>query len=196
MAGCVRSMRRSIVVLQHATRARSEWSHRGAVAGSGGGADLAAAPLCVRARRRRDSRSGRADSDVSAEGRLAPEDSACRAFFHSGHPRSARTGTSQIVEQAVKAIGRDAAIERSRAWRGNFLTRSQVIAALRQPAPGVVSLEQYRGDLQMHSVWSDGSQTLEAIVTAVLARGYQVQRRHRSLIRPADRPRHVDVCDC
>ena len=83
------------------------------------------------------------------------------------------TGTSQIVEQAVKAIGRDAAIERSRAWRANFLTRSQVIAALREPAPGAVSLEQYRGDLQMHSVWSDGSQTLEAIVTSVLARGYE-----------------------
>jgi histidinol phosphatase-like PHP family hydrolase len=107
------------------------------------------------------------------------KDGSLRKIRHVG-PSSTRvilevleTGTSQIVEQAVKAIGRDAAMERSRAWRANFLTRSQVIAALREPVPGSVSLEQYRGDLQMHSVWSDGSQTLEAIVTAVLARGYE-----------------------
>jgi histidinol phosphatase-like PHP family hydrolase len=107
------------------------------------------------------------------------KDGLLRKIRHVG-PSSTRvilevlaTGTSQIVEQAVKAIGRDAAIERSRAWRANFLTRSQVIAALRAPAPGAVSLKRYRGDLQMHSVWSDGSQTLEAIVTSVLARGYE-----------------------
>jgi histidinol phosphatase-like PHP family hydrolase len=107
------------------------------------------------------------------------KDGSLRKIRHVG-PSSTRvilevleTGTSQIVEQAVRTIGRDAAIERSRAWRANFLTRSQVIAALRQPAAGIVSLEQYRGDLQMHSVWSDGSQTLEAIVTSGLERGYQ-----------------------
>jgi histidinol phosphatase-like PHP family hydrolase len=83
------------------------------------------------------------------------------------------TGTSPIVEQAVKGSGRDAAVERSRAWRANFLTRSQVLAALREPAPGGVSLSQNCGDLQMHSVWSDGTQTLEAIVTSGLERGYQ-----------------------
>jgi putative hydrolase len=33
-------------------------------------------------------------------------------------------------------------------------------------------LEDYRGDLQMHSTWSDGSQTLEDIVATGLARGY------------------------
>jgi histidinol phosphatase-like PHP family hydrolase len=83
------------------------------------------------------------------------------------------TGTSLIVEQAVKASGRDAAAERSRALRANFLTRSQVLAALREPVSGSVSITQYRGDLQMHSVWSDGSQTLEAIVKSGLERGYQ-----------------------
>src|SRR6185312_5811825 len=34
------------------------------------------------------------------------------------------------------------------------------------------SLKDYRGDLQMHSTWSDGSQTLEEIVAAGLALGY------------------------
>jgi histidinol phosphatase-like PHP family hydrolase len=84
-----------------------------------------------------------------------------------------QTGTSRTVEEAVKASGRDADVERSRALRANFLTRSQVIAALREARPGGVSRKQYRGDLQMHSVWSDGSQTLDAIVTAGLERGYQ-----------------------
>ena len=31
----------------------------------------------------------------------------------------------------------------------------------------------YRGDFQMHSVWSDGAETLESIVEACLARGYR-----------------------
>src|SRR5262249_31070071 len=74
------------------------------------------------------------------------------------------TGASTTVEQAVAASSRRGAVEKSRALRSNFLTRSQVVAALREPVPGGVSLEGYRGDLQMHSVWSDGSQTLESIV--------------------------------
>jgi histidinol phosphatase-like PHP family hydrolase len=82
-------------------------------------------------------------------------------------------GRSPIVEQAVDASGRRADVEKSRALRANFLTRSQVIAALRDPVPGGVMLSDYRGDLQMHSVWSDGSQTLDAIVGSGLERGYQ-----------------------
>jgi len=83
------------------------------------------------------------------------------------------TGGSPTVEQAVEATSRRGAVDKSRALRTNFLTRSQVLATLREPVRGVVSLEHYRGDLQMHSVWSDGSQTLETIVTSGLERGYQ-----------------------
>jgi histidinol phosphatase-like PHP family hydrolase len=83
------------------------------------------------------------------------------------------TGNSTTVEQAVEASSRRAAVEKSRELRTNFMTRSQVVAALREPMRGGVSLEDYRGDLQMHSVWSDGSQTLEAIVTSGLERGYE-----------------------
>ncbi len=82
-------------------------------------------------------------------------------------------GTSPTVEQAVASSGRRDAVQKSRGWRANFLTRSQVLAAIRQSSPGSVSLRQYRGDLQMHSVWSDGSQTLEAIVASGLERGYE-----------------------
>jgi histidinol phosphatase-like PHP family hydrolase len=83
------------------------------------------------------------------------------------------TGGSPTVEQAIEASSRRVAVDKSRALRANFLTRSQVVAALREPAPGALSLAQYRGDLQMHSVWSDGTQTLEAIVASVLERGYE-----------------------
>jgi putative hydrolase len=84
-----------------------------------------------------------------------------------------RTGRSETVERAIAASGRGSEVARSRDLRGNFLTRAQVLAALknsklRGPRPG-----QYRGDLQMHSTWSDGSQTLSDIVEAGLARAYK-----------------------
>jgi histidinol phosphatase-like PHP family hydrolase len=83
------------------------------------------------------------------------------------------TGGSPTVEQAVAASGKRTDVEKSRALRENFLTRSQVLAALRGVSPGRVSLSEYRGDLQMHSVWSDGSQTLDAIITSGIERGYR-----------------------
>jgi putative hydrolase len=102
-----------------------------------------------------------------------------RKIQHIG-PSSARvvlevleTGGSPTVEQAIDASGKRAGIEKSRALRANFLTRSQVLAALGEATPGRVTLREYRGDLQMHSVWSDGSQTLEDIVTNGIDRGYQ-----------------------
>src|SRR6185369_14731269 len=55
---------------------------------------------------------------------------------------------------------------------GNFMSRAQVVAALNDPALAGPRLEDYHGDLQMHSVYSDGSQTLQDIVDAGIARGY------------------------
>ena len=107
------------------------------------------------------------------------KDGTLRKIQHIG-PSSGRvihevlaTGASPTVEQAVDASSRHSAVEKSRALRAHFLTRSQVVAALHEPSSSDVSLAQYRGDLQMHSVWSDGQQTLEAIVSSGLERGYQ-----------------------
>jgi histidinol phosphatase-like PHP family hydrolase len=47
------------------------------------------------------------------------------------------------------------------------------VAALRKRSAKSPSLEDYRGDLQMHSVWSDGHQTFRQIAEACLARGYE-----------------------
>jgi len=83
-----------------------------------------------------------------------------------------RTGSSPTVEQAIAASGRTGDVEKSRQLRGHYLSRAQVVAALRNPKLRAVRRDEYRGDLQMHSVWSDGSQTLEDIVEAGIARGY------------------------
>ena len=82
------------------------------------------------------------------------------------------TGASSTVEEAVAASPKRADVERSRRLRDGFLSRAQVARTLRDPSLYGPARKQYRGDLQMHSVWSDGSQTLEDICHAGRARGY------------------------
>jgi histidinol phosphatase-like PHP family hydrolase len=69
------------------------------------------------------------------------------------------TGTSNTVEDAIAAF--------------RFLSHAQIADALADRTLAGPAVEDYRGDLQMHSVWSDGRQTLEQIVEAGLARGYR-----------------------
>src|SRR3979409_1641796 len=75
-----------------------------------------------------------------------------------------QTGTSPTIERAIAESGQGSDIERRRDLRGHFLSRAQVLAALRNTKLVGPRLEDYHGDLQMHSTWSDGSQTLEEIV--------------------------------
>src|SRR4029450_11970493 len=83
-----------------------------------------------------------------------------------------RTGTSATIEESIAASGQKADIERRGALRGHFLSRAQVVAALRDTTLRGPRVEDYHGDLQMHSVYSDGSQTLADIVEAGIERGY------------------------
>jgi histidinol phosphatase-like PHP family hydrolase len=82
------------------------------------------------------------------------------------------TGASAIVEAAVLASGRGAEIERRRALRAGFLSRAAVLAVLAAPAPGAIGREDYRGDLQMHSRWSDGVHSVAQLAEAAVVRGY------------------------
>jgi putative hydrolase len=82
------------------------------------------------------------------------------------------TGASPVVERAVDASGKRAEIDRRRGLRAHFLSRARVRAINDDASLGGPRREDYRGDLQMHSTWSDGSQTLEAIVEAGRSRGY------------------------
>ena len=84
-----------------------------------------------------------------------------------------KTGTSVTIEKAIEDSGQSADVERRRGLRSHFLSRAQVLAALRNKALTGPGLEDYHGDLQMHSVWSDGSQTLEDIIEAGINLGYR-----------------------
>ena len=83
-----------------------------------------------------------------------------------------QTGTSATVERAIAESGKGSDIERRRDLRGNFLSRAQVVAALNNKKLVGPRVDDYRGDLQMHSTWSDGSQSLADIVEAGIERGY------------------------
>ena len=83
-----------------------------------------------------------------------------------------RTGASSIVEQAVAECPQREDVLRRRGLRGNFLSRAATLSVLHTRKAYVPSLGDYRGDLQMHSDWSDGSQTLEVICDTGIARGY------------------------
>ena len=79
-------------------------------------------------------------------------------------------GTSAFVERAVSQSGKEDEVARLRGFRRQFLSRAAVREILSRK--GTPSREKYRGDFQMHSIWSDGAETLESIVTACLERGW------------------------
>jgi histidinol phosphatase-like PHP family hydrolase len=84
-----------------------------------------------------------------------------------------RTGTSAIVEQAVASSPRKAEVEKRRRFRRAFLSRHAMRAILDAPLPPtLVSPAQYRGDLQMHSTWSDGAESIASLAEAALALGW------------------------
>src|SRR4051812_1080202 len=82
------------------------------------------------------------------------------------------TGESPTVEHAIQQSERREDIERRRQLRQHFLSRAEVRRVLSDPALAGPAPEQYRGDLQMHSEWSDGYPTLQEIADACLQRGY------------------------
>jgi putative hydrolase len=83
------------------------------------------------------------------------------------------TGTSATVDEAVARSERRADIERRRSLRRHFLSRAAVRQILSDASLGGPAPHQYRGDLQMHSEWSDGSPTMSEIADACVARGYE-----------------------
>jgi histidinol phosphatase-like PHP family hydrolase len=84
-----------------------------------------------------------------------------------------KTGRSEIVDQAVSAAGKTKDVERSRELRGNFLSVAQVTEILNFQKNRGLRPRDYRGDLQMHSDYSDGRVPLAVLVEGCLARGYR-----------------------
>jgi histidinol phosphatase-like PHP family hydrolase len=83
------------------------------------------------------------------------------------------TGISTTVEEAVQQSGRRDEIDRRRAMRRHFLSRAEVLRVLHDSRLAGPRTEDYRGDLQMHSEWSDGASTVAEIAVACQARGYE-----------------------
>jgi len=84
-----------------------------------------------------------------------------------------RTGASPRVDREVSSSVKGAEILRAREGGARLLSRAEIQRVLDTPAAhGVVSPPDYRGDLQMHSEWSDGSETLAQLVRGCRARGY------------------------
>jgi putative hydrolase len=79
-------------------------------------------------------------------------------------------GGSAFVEQAIDDAGKRDLIAKNRGYRAHFLSRAAVQDVLSKRA--TPSRAKYRGDFQMHSVWSDGAETLDSIVEACIARGH------------------------
>ena len=82
------------------------------------------------------------------------------------------TGASETVERAVAASGRAADIQRRRDLRTNFLSRAAVRQVLEDSSLGGPAPSDYRGDMQMHSAWSDGRPSLDEIAAAAIALGW------------------------
>ena len=80
-------------------------------------------------------------------------------------------GRSEFVERAIDESGKRDLVEKNRGYRKNFLSRATVEELLTRKAGP--SRAKYRGDFQMHSVWSDGAESLESIAEACVARGYR-----------------------
>jgi len=75
-------------------------------------------------------------------------------------------GGSAFVEKAIAELGKEDDVARLRGFRHQFLSRAAVRQILSRK--GAPSPEKYRGDFQMHSIWSDGAETLESIGAASL----------------------------
>lgn len=118
------------------------------------------------------------DLDVPLESLRQP-DGTLRKIPHIG-PSSTRiileileTGRSATVEDAVAASGRAPDVEGRRPYREHFLSRAEVTRALRNSTLRGPRADEYQGDLHMHSTWSDGMDSVEAMAEACLARGYR-----------------------
>jgi putative hydrolase len=81
------------------------------------------------------------------------------------------TGTSAFVEAAIPRSSKgQKEVDKQRNLRTNFLSRARVASIM--AADEGVGPSDYRGDFQLHSEWSDGSETLENVVAGCMARSY------------------------
>jgi DNA polymerase (family 10) len=100
--------------------------------------------------------------DGSVEGRRAKEVES----EGTGTPSDERVG-GEMEEDVFRAVGLP--------WITPLLreNRGEIDAAREGCLPALVSVEDIRGDLQMHSTWSDGENSIREMAEACKARGYE-----------------------
>jgi histidinol phosphatase-like PHP family hydrolase len=85
-----------------------------------------------------------------------------------------KTGGSPSVEAAVQGSSKRAAVEKLRKFRRAYLSRHVMRLVLDAPLPAsIVSTKNYLGDLQMHSTWSDGAESIADLAEGALALGWK-----------------------
>ena len=84
-----------------------------------------------------------------------------------------RTGGSAAVDAAVAASSKRTEVEKRRRFRRAYLSRHAMRLVLDAPLDDeVVSTRSYLGDLQMHSTWSDGGESIEDLAEGAFALGW------------------------
>jgi histidinol phosphatase-like PHP family hydrolase len=84
-----------------------------------------------------------------------------------------RTGESASVDAAVNASAKRGEVEKRRRFRRAYLSRHALRLVLDAPLPkSVVSTRGYHGDLQMHSTWSDGVESIADLAEAAYELGW------------------------
>lgn len=83
------------------------------------------------------------------------------------------TGSSPTVEAEIAKAGTRAEVVARRALRDGYLSHAILTEALETPASeSVVSRATYRGDFQMHSTWSDGTERIAAMAEGAMELGH------------------------
>jgi histidinol phosphatase-like PHP family hydrolase len=82
-------------------------------------------------------------------------------------------GRSPSVEAAIEQSTRPSQLASRRQFRGGYLSHFAMQRALGTPfGKGVVGRADYRGDFQMHSAWSDGTERIATMAQACMDLGH------------------------
>ena len=85
-----------------------------------------------------------------------------------------KTGESASVHTAVNGSVKRIEVEKRRKFRRAYLSRHAMRLALDAPLPAsIVSTKNYLGDLQMHSTWSDGGESIADLAEGAFALGWR-----------------------
>jgi putative hydrolase len=82
-------------------------------------------------------------------------------------------GRSATVEKAIEQSPKQSQVVAKHEFRSNFLSAYAMQQALAMDlGPGIVGKGHFRGDFQMHTVWSDGGESVAAMAEGAMALGH------------------------